>query len=209
MANVDVCTRLRWSYRDLPYDAVDRTAMAGQRLMFYAVATASFVEIASDLYAQNLIECFDGDDAVCRWLAGEWEPEEIQHGVALRRYVAAAWPDFDWDGTFERYREAYASYCRTERLGPTRALEMARRCIVEIGTFSYYSMLQSMAPCPVLAQLAGNIRADEAAHYRQFHRFFLRYCNPERPRRSATAKALILRALEINGEDGLIAYKHM
>jgi len=209
MTEADACARLRWNCQDLPYAKVDRAAMAEQQLSFYAVATASFVEIASDLYAQNLIEFFDGDDAVCRWLAAVWEPEEIQHGIALRQYTAAAWPDFNWHRSFERYRKEYATYCNAQRLGPTRALEMARRCVVETGTFSYYTMLQRMAPCPVLAQLAGRIRADEAGHYRQFRHLFLRYSGRELPSRSATAKALILRAWEINGEDGLIAFKHV
>lgn len=209
MIDQDIGTGLRWNYQDLPYDAVDCSAMASSRLLLYIVATASFVEIMSDVYARNLVEYFKGEDEVCRWLDGVWVPEETQHGAALRRYAAAAWPAFDWDGTFERYRDEYATYCKTERLGPTRALEMARRCIVETGTFSYYTMIQRMAPCPVLAQLAGEIRADEAGHYKQFLRFFRHYQGLEQPARSATAKAMVQRALEINEEDGLIAFKHV
>lgn len=200
--------RLRWSFEDLPYDQVDRAAVADNRLLFYILTTASFVEIMSDLYTRNLAEYYDDDEEVCDWLTHGWEPEELQHGKALRRYVMTVWPEFDWDDAFAKFSRDYATYCNAEALGPTRALELARRCIVETGTCSYYSMVRNFSPCPVLTELASNIRTDEAGHYRHFYDYFKRYSQAESPSRAALLKTLVSRIREIDGEDGFIAYQH-
>lgn len=200
---------LRWHHEALPWEAIDRKAVRDDRFLFYLLTTASFVEITTDLYTRNLIDYYSGDEEIQDWLAGGWEPEEMQHGRALRRYVGAVWPEFDWDATYRGFFEEYRECCKVELLGPTRALEMARRCIVETGTCSYYTMIQNLAPCPVLAELAGNIRTDEAGHYRHFHGYFKRYREAERPPRPAIMKALWQRIREIDGEDAYIAYKHV
>jgi len=200
---------MRWNQEDLPFDAVDRAAVADDRLVFYLVTTASFVEITTDLYTRNLVEYFDGDDEVQGWLQAGWEPEELQHGTALRRYIQSAWPEFDWDAAYRNFIAEYKHCCQVEFLGPTRTLEMARRCIVEMGTCSYYTMLARAARCPVLAELAENIRTDEAGHYRHFHAYFRRYSEAERPSRRTILKTLIGRIREIDGEDAYIAFKHV
>lgn len=200
---------LRWRHEALPYDTIDRDAMAQKRLVFYLLATASFIEITTDLYTRNLIDYYVGDGEIQGWLAEGWEPEELQHGKALRRYVETVWPDFDWEATYRRFFAEYRECCKVELLGPTRALEMARRCIVETGTCSYYTMIQRLSPCPVLAELAGNIRTDEAGHYRHFYGYFKRYRENEAPPRRAILKTLIGRIREIDGEDGYIAFKHV
>ncbi len=201
--------QLRWRHDALPYEGINHAAVAENHTLFYMLATASFVEITTDLYTRNLIDYYDGDDEVQGWLDSGWEPEELQHGTALRRYIAEAWPDFDWEAAYERFFNDYRNYCRVELLGPTRALEMARRCIVEMGTCSYYTMIMRVAPCPVLRELADNIRTDEASHYRHFHSYFLRYRREERPSRASILKALAQRIREIDGEDGFIAFKHV
>jgi hypothetical protein len=202
-------TGLRWHHESLPYDTIDRAKMAKQRLVFYLLTTASFVEITTDLYTRNLIDYYRGDDEIQGWLAAGWEPEELQHGRALRRYVGTVWPDFDWEATYRGFLDEYRECCKVELLGPTRALEMARRCIVETGTCSYYTMIQRLAPCPVLAELAGNIRKDEAGHYRHFYDYFRRYRQDEAPPRRAVLNTLIARIREIDREDGYIAFKHV
>ncbi len=200
---------LRWRHENLAWNGIDRAAMKNQRFLFYLLAIASFVEITTDLYTRNLIDYYAGDDAVQDWLANGWEPEEMQHGRALRRYVTTVWSDFDWDGTYRRFFEEYRECCRVELLGPTRALEMARRCIVETGTCSYYTMIRRLSPCPVLAELARNICTDEAGHYRHFHTYYERYREAEKPSRPTIMKTLWQRIREINGEDGYIAFKHV
>lgn len=198
----------RWHYESLPYAAIDRTRVADSQLLFYILTTASFVEITSDLYAHNLIDYFAGDREVQEWLGQHWEAEEVQHGQALRRYVNTVWPELDWEQAYRSFYADYSAYCQPEALGPTRALEMASRCVVETGTCSYYTMLARLSPCPVLSQLCQLIRTDEAYHYQHFQRYFRRYQALEQPSRRAVLKTLVQRIREIESEDARIAFRH-
>lgn len=200
--------RPSWTPEDIPFDAIDRARIADDEFFFFMLASASFVEITTDLYTRNLIDYFSDDHAVRDWLEHHWQREELQHGEALRRYVAAVWPEFDWQRSYERFHEDYARFCKVELLGPTRALEMAARCIVETGTSTLYTFLHRASPEPVLAQLTRHIRTDEAYHYRYFYNGFLHYRELERPSRGKVLHTLLARTREINGEDGFYAFKH-
>src|ERR1700733_11868386 len=158
-----------WSIEDIPYHALAHDRVRGDTQLFYTVATASFIEITSDLYTRNLVEFFRGDDEIIDWLQHGWEREELQHGAALRRYVETAWPEFDWDAAYRDFMVEFRQFCSVDQLAPTRALEMAARCVVETGTAAFYRMLSEMSPEPVLRRITANIRADEVRHYKYFY----------------------------------------
>ncbi|MBI3512860.1 MAG: ferritin-like domain-containing protein [Proteobacteria bacterium] len=198
-----------WSVDDIPYGGLVRTAVRDDAQLFYTLATASFVEITSDLYTRNLIEFFRGDAEVETWLARGWEPEELQHGAALRRYVETAWPDFDWVDGYRRFMAEFTQFCSVDQLAPTRTLEMAARCVVETGTASFYRMLSEISPEPVLRTLTARIRADEVRHYKHFYRYYLRYRALERPGRRAVLSTLWHRVGEVDAEDAFYAFKHV
>jgi hypothetical protein len=197
-----------WAVDQLPWDELDPGCLVADETMFYLLASASFVEITTDLYTENLVEHYAGDTEVVDWLRDEWQPEELQHGVTLKRYVETVWPDFDWERAYQGFFEEYAKLCNAAQLEVTRAQEMVARCIVETGTSSYYTMLRDLSPEPLLKQIAHHIRNDEIGHYKYFYRFFRRYAAQEAVSRWATLKALWTRIREIDTEDGLIAYKH-
>ncbi len=44
-----------WSVEEIPYNAIDRDKVRDAEQLFYILASASFVEITSDLYTKNLI----------------------------------------------------------------------------------------------------------------------------------------------------------
>lgn len=199
----------RWSADDIPYGLIDVSRVADDDYLFYMVAAASLVEINSDLYTRNLSEFFRGDAEINDWLVQHWQYEEINHGIALKRYVNAAWPAFDWDRARRRFDADYARLCRPERLGPTRALELAARCVVETGTASLYTMLSRLSPEPVLAGLFSLIRGDEIRHYRYFYHFFLKYRRREPPGLYAVARTLWRRVKEVENEDAYHAFKHV
>src|SRR5882757_4156001 len=196
-----------WSMEDIPYDALAYEMVRDDRRLFYIVASASFVEITSDLYARNLVEYFRHDREIGEWLERVWQKEEVQHGEALRRYVETAWPDFDWDAAYRRFLADYAPLCTVDQLAATRALEMAARCVVETGTASFYRMLSERSREPVLKQLAARISADEVRHYKHFYRYFRRYQALERPGRAAVLHTLWRRVAEIEAEDAFHAFK--
>jgi hypothetical protein len=199
----------QWSVKEIAYDALERARVADDTQLFQMVASASFIETTTNLYTANLRAFLAGDDEVVAWLAQGWEPEELQHGLALRRYVECAWPDFDWEAGYRAFVADYGRLCVPEQLMPSRSLEMIARCVVETGTATFYRMLADLAPEPVLRSIAANISSDEVRHYKHFYRYFLRYRDRERPGRLAVARTLIARLHNISDEDTSIALKHV
>ncbi|HEY1796470.1 MAG TPA: ferritin-like domain-containing protein [Stellaceae bacterium] len=202
-------TQQHWTIDAIDWDAIEATPAAERDPLFYLVAAASFMEITTDRYTRNLIDKFSDDPEITSWLDEHWLPEELQHGEALRRYVRAAWPEFDWDGVYQRFMGEFEAYCAGERLEPTRTREMASRCVVEMGTASFYTTLSRISAEPVLADLAQKIANDEIRHYKHFFRYFRRYQGQERTGRGNIVRALWNRLRMIDGEDNVIAVKHL
>jgi hypothetical protein len=200
--------RRHWSLDDIPWHSVGHDAVARHEAFFYLVASASFMESATDLYTENLVEYFAGDEEVTSWLTNYWLPEELQHGRALRRYVETIWPDFDWEPAYRRFVEEFRPYCDTS-LESARSLEMASRCVVEMGTACYYTTLFRASPDPVLALLARRIADDEVRHYKHFYRYFRNYRDAERPGRAKVVPALWRRLRMTGGDDSFIVLKHV
>lgn len=199
---------VHWRIEDIPFAALAPARLRDNPDLFYLLTAASFVEITSDLYTQNLVACFAHDPPVAEWLRGTWEPQEIQHGVALRRYIAGVWPEFDWEEAYARFYAEYSRHCRVELLAPTHALELVARCVVETGTASLYTMIQALSPEPVLRVLARRIRDDEIHHYRYFYHAFLRYRAREPAGRRDVARILVRRLRTIDNEDAYLSFKH-
>ena len=198
-----------WELRDIDLERVDRSAIAGDGFALKLLATASFIETGSDLYAANLREFFAGDEPLGRWLRRSWEPEELRHGAALRAYVERVWPAFDWERRFQSFLDEYSRSCTVADLEETRALELAARCIVEMGTSALYRSLHGYAREPVLRGLAARIYADEVRHYKIFFRHFARYESTEGRSRLRVARTLVSRLLATRSEDGLCAYRQV
>jgi hypothetical protein len=201
------CDGAHWSIDDIPYDQIAPDSVRDERLLFEIVASASFIEITSHLYTENLVELFRRDGEIAEWLEDHWEKEEMQHGAALKKYVQTAWPTFDWEAAYRNFLADYAPLCTVEQLAGTKSLEMVARCVVETGTASFYRMLAELSPEPVLARLAAAISTDEVRHYKHFHRYFLRYRELERPGRFAVLRTLLGRAADVEAEDTFYAYK--
>jgi hypothetical protein len=187
---------LPWRVEDIDLGAIDVARVRDDETLFFLVVTSGFVEIASDLYTRNLSEYYAGDAPLLAWLNGHWAQEEVQHGRALRAYARAVWPEFDWDRANASFFAEYGARCTLDEFEPTRALEMAARCVVETGTASYYRMLHDYTDEPVLKRITGHIRADEVRHYGYFLRFFEAYAARERPGRWRVARAVARRVAE-------------
>ena len=207
--NIEASRVGHWSISEIPYGAIDRRGARADPYLVYLVAGASFVESTSDLYAGNLAEYFAGDDALGQWLTERWGQEERQHGLALRRYVEAVWPELDWQRAYEGFYSEYAPYCTVSKLGPTRALELASRCVVETGTATFYAALARVSPEPVLGGLASRIRDDEHRHYNLFLYHYRRWAKAEGTGRRAVLGTLRARIGELDQEDVYCAVKHV
>jgi hypothetical protein len=197
-----------WSVDQIEFDCIAHERIVSEVTWFYVLTAASFVESLADLYTCNLLDYMEDDSEARQWLQERWEPEELQHGRALRRYVETVWPAFDWKTAFDGFCTDYRPYCKAELLEPTRALEMVARCVVETGTSGLYGLLQQISPEPVLTTLVGHIRDDEVGHYKYFYHSFLRYRELERPSRWQVARVIRQRLGEIGQEDAYLALKN-
>ncbi len=162
-----------WTLDDIPWDDVDRSALDPGTVAL--IKAACMVEHNGADYATYLCNVFRGDDEFCA-VARQWAEEEVQHGRALRRWAEIADPDFDFDAAFAKFTEGYQLPLQaTASVRGSRTGELIARCVVEVGTSSYYSALRDSVAEPVLANLCHRIAGDEFRHYKLFLGHMRRY----------------------------------
>jgi hypothetical protein len=200
---------LRWRIEDVDFSRIDVVAVRDDAFLFCMLASASFVEILSDVYSRNLIEHFCDDVELTSWLKEYWQQEEVQHGQVLKAYVKKVWPEFNWEAAHAAFWQEYSSLCLAEQLEEYRSLELVGRCVVETGTSTFYRAIHNYVTEPVLRQIIDNIATDEASHYAHFRRHFARHNAVERHGFLAVVAAIWRRMWEIGGDDAYIAFKHV
>jgi hypothetical protein len=167
-----------WTLDDVRWSQFDRTSL--DPALVRLAKAASLVEYNGAAYAGHLCRIFDGDPEFQR-AARRWGAEEIRHGRALARWATLADPSFDFEAAFARFTQAFHVDFDSDRSRRgSRAGEMVARCMVEVGTSSYYSALHEAAREPVLQQICRYIAADEVRHYRLFRRTLEHYAARER-----------------------------
>ncbi len=157
-----------WTLDDIPWERFDRSKLDPDVVRI--VKAASLVEYNGGAYAHHLCRIFH-DDPDFQRTARRWGEEEIQHGRALARWAALADPDYDFEFAFSRFQAGYQVDFDSDisRRG-SRSGEMIARCMVEVGTSSYYSALRDGVREPVLKEICRNIAADEIRHYKLFYK---------------------------------------
>jgi len=167
----------RWTLADIPWSEFEPSRI--DRAVLKVVKAAALVERNGDDYATYLCSVFADDPDFCI-LARAWAKEEIQHGEALARWAQLADPEFDFGAASRRFTEGYrVSLDATESIRGSRAGEFVARCIVEVGTSSFYSALRDSIDEPVLREICRRIAADEVRHYKLFRRQLQRYLEQE------------------------------
>jgi rubrerythrin len=200
-------TRPVWRVGEIDFASVDKRHRSDTTL-FYLLAGASFVECGSELYTLNLLTYYRDDPQIADWLTNVWEQEEVQHGAALRAYVLAVWPEFDWHEAYRRFFAEYSQAASPDAFEATPHLELAARCMIETGTTSLYRMLHEYAQEPVLRTVLAHIRDDEVNHYKHFLQYFRAGQAEQGPRRLRVAWAIGRRVRESRSDDAWIAFRH-
>jgi rubrerythrin len=167
-----------WTLDGIPWDRFDRGKLDPEIVRL--VKAAALVEYNGAAYAHHLCRIFH-DDPEFQQNARRWGEEEIQHGKALARWSAMADPEFDFTAAFQRFQAGYQVDfdLNVSRRG-SRSGEMIARCMVEVGTSSYYSALRDAVREPVLREICRNIAADEIRHYKLFYKNLTRCLERER-----------------------------
>ena len=167
-----------WRLDDIPWDHFDRRRLDPDIVRI--VKAASLVEYNGAAYAHHLCRIFY-DDPDFQRTARRWGEEEIQHGRALAQWAALADPSYDFAAAFDRFRKGYRiDFDISASRRGSRSGEMIARCMVEVGTSSYYSALRDGTREPVLKELCRNIAADEIRHYKLFYKNLTRCRERER-----------------------------
>jgi hypothetical protein len=193
-----------WTLDDIPWDRFDRSRLDPELVRI--VKAASLVEHNGGVYARHLCLVF-ADDPEFQETARRWGAEEVQHGAALARWARLADPEFDFAAAFARFREGFKVDFDSDRSRRgSRAGEMVARCVVEIGTSSYYTAMREAAAEPVLQEVCRHIAADELRHYRLFYKQLDRCLARERLGRLARLRVALGRVAE--SEDDELAYAY-
>jgi len=207
--HTDITHVMPWRIEDIDLKRIDRQKAASNEHLLLLLCACSFIESGTDLYTSNLSTYFRDDPEIAAWLNNEWEPEEMQHGRALKTYINHVWPEFDWDTAFKNFFAEYSLTCSYEQFEKKRALEMVARCVIETGTATLYRAINECSDEPVLKEITDHIRTDEVRHYKHFFRFFKKWNKIEGNGRLAVLGALVRRVVELKSEDSEIALRHV
>ena len=162
-----------WHLDDIPWHVFEPERV--DSAVVPTIKAASMVEYQSADYAAYLCSVFVDDEKFCSDVR-DWAVEEVQHGRVLRRWAELADPNFDFPSTFQRYREAHTlPMDAVASVRGSRTGELIARCVVEVGTSSYYSALRDSIDEPVLKRICHRIAGDEYRHYKFFYSHLNRY----------------------------------
>jgi hypothetical protein len=88
----------------------------------------------------------------------------------------------------------------------SRCAELIARCMVEVGTSSYYTALSEASTEPVLKEVCRRIAADELRHYKLFYTHMKRYQVQEGLSRWQRLLVALRRAGETDDDELAFAY---
>ena len=162
-----------WTLDDISWDKFDPSAVDPE--MLRVVKGAALVENNGAAYADYLSSVFH-DDPDFQNAAKRWGEEEVQHGKALAKWAKLADPEFEFDKRFDDFCSKITLPTSTKKsVRGARCGELVARCMVEVGTSSYYTALGEATNEPVLEEICRNIARDEIRHYKLFYSHMARY----------------------------------
>lgn len=194
-----------WKIADLPWDSLNPALVDADLLK--VVKAAALVEYNAAVYADYLKKIFHDDKPFCA-AADRWAVEEVQHGAALGAWAEKIDPSWNLEAAMARFRAGYAPEHfingATNSVRGSRSGEMVARCMVEIGTSSYYSAIGEATTEPVLQAICKHIAADEFKHYKLFYDTLNQYLDSEKLSRMKRLKIALGRIAE--SEDDELSY---
>ena len=193
-----------WTLDDIPWDRFDRSKVDPDQERI--ARAAAMVEYNSGDYVTYLEHVFADDDLFVA-AAREWGVEERQHGEALAKWAALIDPDFDFESRFNVFREGFRLDLEVdESIRGSRSGELVARCMVEVGTSSYYSALADATDEPVLEAISRKIAADELRHYKLFYDHLKRYLAKEELNKFQRLRVALGRIAETENDELAYAY---
>jgi rubrerythrin len=194
-----------WTIEGLPWDQLAPDKVSDELLEI--VKAAALVEYGAESYADYLCKIFH-DDEDFKAAARQWAVEEVQHGEALGRWAEKIDGSWSLERAMEKFQKGYTPDHFNDESSTSvrgsRSGEMVARCMVEIGTSSYYTAIGDSIDEPVLKEICKNIAADEFKHYKLFYDTLNRYLEREDLSRFNRLKIALGRIAE--SEDDELSY---
>lgn len=189
---------------DIPWEKFDPSKVDPE--LVNIIKAASMVEYNARDYATYLCNVFH-DDPEFQEAARAWAYEEVQHGAALGKWAEHADPSWDHASCFKRFVAGFRPDIEaTQSVRGSRAGELIARCMVEVGTSSYYGSMGAATQEPVLKEICKRIAADELRHYKMFYANMKRYLEVEHPTRLQRFRVALGRVLETEDDELSYAY---
>lgn len=196
-----------WSLDTIAWDRFDSSRVHPQLLAF--ARGACLVEFNADVYTDYLCRVFS-DDPELQSKFHIWGKEEVRHGLAIKKWVELADPDFDFERSLAVFRAAYQQLPEEgdTSVRGSRARELVARCIVESGTSSFYSALRDAAEEPVFKEICHLIALDEVRHFNLFRKSLEGQYGPaEKLGIASRVKVVLGRMLETSDEELSFAHR--
>jgi len=194
-----------WRIEDLSWDKLDPSVVSPDLLK--VAKAAALVEYNASTYADYLCKVFADDPKFCA-LARAWAVEEVQHGQALGLWAERIDPSWNLEVAMAKFRAGYSPEHfindQSASVRGSRSGEMVARCMVEVGTSSYYSAIGDSCPEPVLKEICKHIAGDEFRHYKLFYDTLHEYLAKEKVGRVTRLKVAVSRIAE--SEDDELSY---
>lgn len=166
-----------WRIEEIDWDQFDASRITADQIPL--VKAAAMVERNGTDYATYLKNVFH-DDPDFSAAADNWAVEEVQHGDALGAWAMRADPGWDYLAAFDRYKAGYQVPLDLDTsIRGSRTGELIARCMVEIGTSSYYTAMGEATDEPILKLICKQIAADEFRHFKLFYDHMRRYLQRE------------------------------
>ncbi len=182
---------IRTPQRERSEQARARAMVRFNGLLFHSLAAASFLETAVPLHVNRLGRVFAARPDAGLWLEQVWWPQRAALARRLRDYLAATWPEFDWNAAYQEFHESY----RRPRPGPEErgacaALDALHLCVAAAQAAVLYRALARCADEPALRALVREAACEHAGYFEFFRALFERCKREDRVGLVASWRAL-------------------
>lgn len=194
----------KWKFEDIKWSLFDSTQVDPGILAL--IKAGSLIEHNGNDYGRYLRNVFEGDRDFGKEIK-PWAQDEVKHGEVLSHWVKLADPEFNFDERFQAYVKGYPIDTDTkESIRGSRASELLTRCMVEIGTSSFYAAVRDATSEPLLKQICSKIAADELRHYKIFYTHFKRHQSHEKLNFVQRLRLMATRLMENQDDELPFAY---
>jgi len=194
----------KWEFEDINWSLFDPQKMDPETVRI--IKAGSVIEHNGSDYGLYLKGVFEGDALLLKEIE-TWSQDEIKHGKVLAQWVKLADPSYDFEERFKAYVEGFpVDIHAKESIRGSRGAELLTRCMVEIGTSSFYSAVKDATDEPLLKHICTKIAADELRHYKLFYTHYLRYQKQEKIPFRKRLEIALGRLFENEGDELAFSY---